>query len=237
MPRRSLFFIASIIAFFGFIFFSFLVHKNLFVHLDFNETVRLQDHISRRFDSPFSFLSDIGKFEIMSIILVSIFLVTKRWKAGIIAGVLFVGFHLIEIFGKFFVHHPPPPQFMLRTQQIIQFPEFTVRSVNSYPSGHAGRTMFVSIILLTLLWQSRKFGFIPKVILSGLIGGFYLAMVVSRVYLGEHWLSDVIGGSILGGALGLFTCAFLDTKTSHASEKAAKKGLFPKYKIEVKRVE
>lgn len=206
--------------------------------LDFNTTVRLQDHISRRFDGPFSLLSEIGKFEVMSIILLIIFFVTKRFSAGVLAVSLFISFHLFELFGKYFVHHPPPPQFMLRTQHLAQFPEFTVRSVNSYPSGHAGRTVFVSIILLTLIWRSGRLGTGMKLFWSGCILGFAVSMMVSRIYLGEHWLSDVIGGSLLGGALGLFASVLLDKKQKNQSaKKNVRKGLFPKFKIEVKRVE
>jgi membrane-associated phospholipid phosphatase len=62
-------------------------------------------------------------------------------------------------------------------------------------------------------------------------------MLVSRVYLGEHWTSDIIGGSILGSSLALFTGMFLVNKTDHTQKHEKKKSLFPKYKIEVKRVE
>jgi membrane-associated phospholipid phosphatase len=238
MSKRLLYLLSGAVLIFFFVIFSYLVHRNHLVTIDFNNTVHLQDHISRRFDVPFSILSDIGQFAVMFVLLIILFAVIRKFRAGIIALALFGGFHLIEIYGKYFVHHPPPPQFMLRTVNMVQFAPFTVREVNSYPSGHAGRTLFLSVICFILIWQSRRFGFTTKVVLTGLIVAFDITMLVSRVYLGEHWTSDVIGGSLLGGALGFFSSIFLTDKTSpqHHTE-TKKKSFFPKYKIEVKRVE
>ncbi len=237
MPRRQIFFILGLVLFFSFIFFSYLVHKNHFTVSDFNNTVHFQDHISHRFDGPFSFLSEIGKFEVMTVVLAAIFFFTRRFKAGAVAFSLYIFFHVIEIYGKYFVHHRPPPQFMLRTQNLIPLSPFDVRTQNSYPSGHAGRTFFVSVILLILLWQSKRFSLVVKALLSGLILAFDFTMLVSRVYLGEHWTSDVIGGTLLGSALGLFTGMFLNEKNSTPHNVGKKKSFFPKYKIEVKKVE
>jgi len=239
MPKKQIFFIGGIVLFFVFIIFSYLVHKNHFTTFDFNNTVRLQDHISHHFDGPFSFLSDIGRVEFMSVVLVVIFLVTRRIKAGVIAAGFYIAFHLIEVYGKFFVSHRPPPHFMLRTINLVPQSPFEVSTQNSYPSGHAGRTLFVSVILLILIWQTKRFGFVMKVILSGLIAAFDITMVVSRVYLGEHWTSDVIGGSLLGASFGLLFGMFLDKKSKPAApvHENKRKGWFPKYKIEVKRVE
>src|ERR1041385_3480038 len=141
--------------FFLFILFSYLVHKNVFLHIDFNTTVRLQDKISRRFDSGFSLLSDIGHFEVMFAVLLglSTFLVFKKKFMAAASGLIFfTGFHIIEIYGKFFVNHPPPPHFMLRTENIVDFPQFYVSSDFSYPSGHAGRTTFLSTLLLIIIF-------------------------------------------------------------------------------------
>ena len=111
----------------------------------------MQDKIGVRWTNGFSLLSDLGKFEVLTVVLVAIFLLTRRFMAGAVALSLYVGFHLVELYGKFFVNHPPPPEFMLRTKQIINLPQFHVRAESSYPSGHAGRTIFISIILFILL--------------------------------------------------------------------------------------
>jgi membrane-associated phospholipid phosphatase len=204
-----LYFFSGAAFFLVFVFFSYLVHKDIFTQFDFDTTVRLQNNISRRFDDIFSTFSDVGKIEIMTVLLVVVFVIVRKFIAGIVALLLFFGFHLFELFGKFFVSHAPPPQFMLRTKTIIDFPQFHIRADNSYPSGHAGRTMFLSTILLVLIWQAKGFGNPLKLFLSACVVGFDIVMLVSRVYLGEHWTSDVIGGSMLGIGLGLMGAVFV----------------------------
>src|SRR5215469_4190634 len=233
MSKRQFYFVLGVILSAAFLVFSYLVHRNHFVTFDFNNTVHLQDHISHRFDGPFSFLSVIGQWEVMTIVLAAIFLITKRFKAGIAALGFYILFHLIEIYGKYFVWHRPPPGFMVRTINLVPLSPFDVRTQNSYPSGHAGRTMFVSVILLILLWQNKKWGIVIKLIVSLVILAYDASMLVSRVYLGEHWTSDVIGGTLLGSGFGFFTAMFMKEKnTSTAPAHKEKKSFFPKYKIE-----
>lgn len=204
--------ILGIILFFSFIFFSYLTYKDLFVQLDFDMTVKLQDKIPRIVDGYFSLLSLIGSFETVMIILLILFFFMNKLRYFFVLG-SFVLFHLIEIFGKFFVHHPPPPFLFSRYALDLSFPSSYVRPGFSYPSGHAGRTAFLTAVLLILIWNS-KLSSAKKFTFTFCLLTFAFLMFVSRVYLGEHWTTDVIGGALLGASLGFLSASLFSQKTN-----------------------
>ena len=87
---------------------------------------------------------------------------------------------------KAVVDRPRPPDPLIAT------------SAASYPSGHAIASAVTAIGLVVAVTSGRRR-------LRWMIAAVGLAALValSRTYLSAHWLSDVLGGSLLGAGLAL----------------------------------
>ncbi len=67
-------------------------------------------------------------------------------------------------------------------------------SLSAYPSGHVANLTAV-VVMLALILGWRWFGVLAAVLIA--------AMALSRTYLNVHWITDDIGGLLLGGGLAL----------------------------------
>lgn len=92
---------------------------------------------------------------------------------------------LVEALLKIVVPQLPPPHERGRTVELLPF--LHVPFAYSFPSGHVARTAF-------LLRIAR--GIPAWVAVAGVA-----LMIATRLYLGEHWLSDALGGLVLGLAV------------------------------------
>lgn len=133
-------------------------------------------------DLAASVITLFGQTEVVGTIAVSVAIVRLRnrrrdWWIPLLV-VVVVG---IELVLKLTVPQTPPPGELSRSISLLPFVEGP--TAFAFPSGHVARTAF---LVAALRWP------------AGLSGVVILVMAITRVYLAEHWPSDVVGGWLLG---------------------------------------
>lgn len=193
--KQSIIFISVGILFlllFGVISFGVYFESSWVNSLDMNLIEKIQGNITEGKTSLLKVLTEVGNIRLVIVltIILAVILFIKKWYA---AGLWFGGTILVcaaigtkilkEVFDR------TRPDFM----QLVE------KSTESFPSGHATSTTIfygllgLALILLTThVWKKVVVGFITLLII-----GFIL---ISRIYLGVHFPTDVIAGFLYGMA-------------------------------------
>lgn len=190
--------------------FSYIVAKEHFQQIDFDTTVKLQDNLPRRFDGGFSYFSLLGSVEVT----VGFCLIAALWSLVRMKWIAFLGWlmimpaSIVEVIGKLILFHPGPPALFHRSVLPTHLPSFYIQTNFSYPSGHMTRTFFIMTVLVCLVFFS-KVNYFLKFSLIIVLLTLAAMMALTRVYLGEHWLSDTVGGGLLGLLMGFFAATLI----------------------------
>ncbi len=149
-----------------------------------------QSQPSDLLDTACGFLSAFGGLEVTGALLlalaVGLFLRGRQRLAGRLL-VAFLVTGVLEYLLKQFLPVPPVPPGFVRTEDFA--PLIVADHSYPYPSGHALR----STILFGTVYLLIRNGFLRAGMVLVLLG-----LLASRVYLGTHWASDVVGGALLG---------------------------------------
>lgn len=205
---RFKYLIASVIFFFFFLILSFLIQNQSLTEFDTYSIIGIQSFIPKQADAFLSLFSILGTFELCLVYLSIIFMLIFFKEKKIFLGVLtFFAIAFIELGGKILLFHPGPPFEYFRNPFVLRFPSGFIHTNYSYPSGHMGRTAFFTVLIAILVgrWLKKKN---QRYVAWILLGVIFIIVCISRVSLGEHWLSDVLGGVALGTSLGLLSFVF-----------------------------
>ncbi len=149
------------------------------------------------FFSKFTFLGD----GIFALILSLLFLIFKKKKASLLTLITFVFSGLVAQLIKQIANSPRPKLFFKPDVYVHFVDGVTVSNNFSFPSGHT--TTAFALATLIVLISEKKIIQLPLLLIAILVG-------YSRIYLGQHFLLDVITGAFIGTISSLITVYFAE---------------------------
>lgn len=119
------------------------------------------------------------------VIVVLLLILRRRWAALYFAAASILSAGLVQLLKNVFAR--PRPEDMLVTADI-----------GSFPSGHVANAATMAVVLGFILQRTWVW-------IAGMV--YAILMMLSRTYLGVHWVSDTIGGLVLGAGVAVILWA------------------------------
>jgi Membrane-associated phospholipid phosphatase len=164
------------------------VHEQEAIALDVAATPFLHGLASPTFDAVMGAITTVGSTFVVGplFVLVLAWLIWRRYRGEArFLAVAVVGSVALNETLKLIFHRPRP-----QLEWAVVVPEF------SFPSGHSMNSLAFYGALAAIVWaiRGRRAGSI-----AATIAGFLVLLIgTSRIYLGYHYLTDVVGGFLAG---------------------------------------
>ena len=160
--------------------------------------------------------TDLGGTVGMPLIAVAVVVVLavrrRSWLPVVLMGIAAAGSVVITVLGKDLAARVRPPQ-------ALAVPPYETSA--SFPSGHTLNATVVLGVAAYLVMLGRKH-LRSRLLVGSVVVVFVVAMGLSRVWLGHHWLTDVMAGWLVGLAwLGTVVTAHRVKVTLDRAERTA----------------
>lgn len=170
---------------------------------DINILLWIQNHLRLDEFTPFwqavTFLGDSGWFWILSGIVLICFKQTRPVGVAALLS-LFVGFLITNVFLKNAIARPRPFDVTSEIIPLIKKP-----GDYSFPSGHTCASFSAALVYYKML--PKQYG-----VLAVILASF---VAFSRLYLGVHYPSDIIGGLLVAIVGSSVVCGMLYARSSN----------------------
>lgn len=170
---------------------SILVVNNKFLKVDesvHNFIIRYSSEITTKAMKIFTFLGSTPFIIGLCVLLFVLFIVFKKKNIAYkCAGVLIIS-TIINNVVKVIIRRPRPDYITV------------VEKTFSYPSGHTMASTTLYGFLIYYIWH-ENFDKNYKILFTIILSIIPILVGISRIYLGAHYFSDVIGGAFLSIAL------------------------------------
>jgi undecaprenyl-diphosphatase len=139
----------------------------------------------------------IGVFIVPIAIIVALCLFRRFWAAAFFAAATILSAGLVQLLKGIFGRARP--------EQILVHADF-----GSFPSGHVANATTMAVVLAIILRRTWVW-------VAGVV--YVILMLLSRTYLGAHWLSDTVGGLLLGAGVAVIVWAPIANRLYRENER------------------
>jgi membrane-associated phospholipid phosphatase len=146
-----------------------------------------------------------GFYVLPVLIVVAFCLAGRFWTAGYFAIASAASVGLVQLL-KLLVDRDRPPDGLVQLD------------TGSFPSGHVANASTMAVILGIILWKTWVW-------IAGFL--YVVLMMLSRTYLGVHWLTDTIGGLLIGAAVAVMIWAPLANRVKNEWEQHRRSNVHP----------
>ena len=145
----------------------------------------------------------IGVLLVPVVITATLLFIRRPWAAGYYLAATVLSAGGVQILKQLFGRARPP--------EILVSSDF-----GSFPSGHVANAATMAVCLIIIF---------PRLWVAVAGAAYTMVMLLSRTYLGAHWLTDTIGGLLLGGGIAVVLWVPVAAKLDGERELASRRRL------------